>query len=193
MPLEEWRKVKTQRTFCCRLFEVHVEEALSPRTGRPHDFYVIKTGDWVGIIPLTPDREVLLVRQFRHGSKSFSLEIPGGLVEGDDPEEAARRELREETGYEAEGLELLGVLRPQPAIFDNRYFTFLALGVKEVGRPILDEGEDLELVKVPLEEIPALMARGEIDHALVFASFQLLGLRRPELWRAGLCSLRPLG
>ncbi len=179
--LRKWKKIDSREVFSCRLFEVRVEKALSPRTGRPHEFYVIKTGDWVGIIPLTERGEVVMVKQFRHGTRSFSLEIPGGLVESDDPEAAARRELREETGCEATEVELLGVLRPQPAIFDNRYFIFLAKGVKEVGRPSLDEGEDIEVVKMPLEEVYRQMAEGRIDHALVLASFQMLGFRHPDL------------
>jgi len=179
--LKEWKRIRTRQAFSCRLFEVKIDTSLSPRTGRPHDFYVIETGDWVGVIPLTEERAVVLVKQFRHGTRSFSLEIPGGLVEGDDPSAAARRELLEETGYEAGELELLGVLRPQPAIFNNRYFLFLAQDVKRVSSPSLDEGEDIEVVEVPLEEVYRRMAEGEIDHALVLASFQLLSFRHPEL------------
>lgn len=179
--LKEWKRVGVRQAFSCGLFEVKIDTSLSPRTGRPHDFYIIDTGDWVGVIPLTEEGTVVLVRQFRHGTRSFSLEIPGGLVEGDDPFGAARRELLEETGYEAGEMELLGVLRPQPAIFNNRYFLFLAQHLRRVSSPCLDEGEDIEVVEMPLEEVYRRMAEGEIDHALVLASFQLLSFRHPEL------------
>ena len=85
------------------------------------DFYVLDTNDWVNVIALTPDHEIVLVRQFRYGSKEQSLEPPGGVVErGEDPLVAGLRELQEETGYVGELPELLGVVRPNAAILSNR-------------------------------------------------------------------------
>lgn len=178
--LKPWGLLREREGFASRVFRLIVREAISPRTGKVSEFYAIETSDWVGVIPLM-GREVLMVRQFRHGTGEFTLEIPGGLVGEEAPEEAAARELREETGFEAESLELLGVLRPQPAIFNNRFYVFLAQRLRQVGEPSPDEGEDLEVVKVPLEEIHRGFTDGTIDHALVLAAFKLLELHHPEL------------
>ena len=128
--------------------------------------------------PLASDAdELLLVRQYRHGTEAMSLEIPGGLVDpGEQPEAAAGRELREETGFEASSLQPIGVMTPNPAIFSNRCHTYLATGCRRVGDPDLDPGEDLEVVVVPAGDVDAMVRAGEIDHALVLAAL--------AFWRA---------
>jgi len=180
--VKEWRLLGVREAFSCRLFKLKVKEFLSPKTGKPHEFYQIETRDWVGIIPLL-NEEVVLVRQFRHGSEEMSLEIPGGIMDEDDPFEAALRELQEEIGFKANKMELLGVLRPQPALFNNRFFVFLATELEKVGDPLPEESEEIELVKMPLDQVLKDMASGKIDHALVLAAFELLRLRYPELLR----------
>lgn len=177
-----WEVLSSKEGFSTKLFRVVVKQVLSPRTGRPMEFYAIETSDWVGVIPLM-DGEVVMVKQYRHGIEGWCLEIPGGIVDDELPQEAARRELREETGYEAEELELLGVLRPQPALFNNRFYVFLARGLRWTGEQRLEEGEDLEVVKVPIRGLLEAISSGQIDHALVLASFELLRLRHPELLR----------
>jgi 8-oxo-dGTP pyrophosphatase MutT (NUDIX family) len=149
--------------------------ARSPRTGLPYDFYELRFPDWINVVPIAPDGRVLLIRQFRVGTRSLTLEIPGGLLEpGETPEAAARRELREETGCEAAEWRLLGMVHPNPAIQSNRCFTFLARGAAPVGPPALDPGEDIDVVPTDLGEIPALIAGGAITHTLVISAFAWL-------------------
>lgn len=141
------------------------------------DFYVVTAPDWINVIPVTEDDRVILVRQYRFGIEGSTLEIPGGMCdEGEPPADAARRELREETGYEAGELELLGSVHPNPAIQNNRCHSFLAPGVRRVGAPDPDTDEGIEVVEVPLSEIPGLIDGGKITHALVIAAFHYLGL-----------------
>jgi 8-oxo-dGTP pyrophosphatase MutT (NUDIX family) len=150
----------------------------SPRTSLPHPFYVLDCPDWVNVIALTDRNEVVLVRQFRAGTRSVTLEIPGGGVEPHDrtPLLAARRELREETGHSARRWKRLGVVQPNPAILTNRCTTYLAGGCRPVGEIMPDAGEDLAVELVPLTRIPSLIRRGEITHSLVIAAFHFLSL-----------------
>jgi 8-oxo-dGTP pyrophosphatase MutT (NUDIX family) len=160
-----------------KVFSVRSDRTRSPRSGKPHDFYVIECSDWANVIALTDSREVVLVRQFRAGTRSITLEIPGGSVEkGETAAAAARRELREETGYAARAWKRIGVVNPNPAIQGNRCFTYLATGCRSVGDLMPDEGEDLAVELVPLRRIPDLIRKGRITHSLVIAAFHFLSL-----------------
>ena len=180
--IHPWKKVADKVDYHNGFFEVHVQQSLSPITGRQHPFYILSTHDWVNVVALTPSNEVLLVSQFRHGSGEISLETPGGAVDSHDaaPLEAARRELLEETGYEAVEWFPLGKVRPNPAVMDNRCHFFLALGAKKVAELNLDEAEELECQRVELEKINGLIQDGTISHALVIAAFHLLDLFQKE-------------
>jgi len=177
---EPWPLVRSTVIKSYRVFSVRTDTARSPRTGKEHDFYVIQSVDWANVIPLTPDNQVVMVRQYRHGTRHISLEIPGGLVDLEDtPMHTARRELLEETGYQAEDITLIGSAHPQPAVLNNRCLTFLATNVQKTAAldpstgsgQRLDEGEDIEVVLVPLSEIPRLIREGEITNAMVILAF----------------------
>ena len=172
MRLKPWTIISSHVDKSYRVFNLRRDRARSPRTGETHDFYVLESPSWVNIIPLTPTKEVVLIRQYRFGIRDMTLEIPGGLMEpSDSPAEAARRELREETGYREETLIPLGTVHPNPAIQNNLCHTFLATNVFPVGQLIQDEREDIEVVLQPLSEIPRLIREGAISHALVIAAF----------------------
>ncbi len=184
--IRSWPCVRSRPEGSFRVFSVRTDTAISPRTGVEHDFHIIESRDWVNIIPLTPDRRVVMVKQYRHGSKAMTLEIPGGLFDsGDTPEEAAARELLEETGYQAERWTKIGTTNPNPAIFNNRCYTFLAQEIQKVSDLIPDQTEDIEVALIPLIDIPVLIRTGEIDHAIVIAAFSIYffqtneGLPRP--------------
>jgi len=169
---EPWPLVRSQPGPSYRVFSIRTDTAHSPRTGREHDFYILESADWVNVIPLTPDRQVVMVRQYRHGIRQVTLEIPGGLVGPDDtPLEAARRELLEETGYQAEEITFIGAAHPQPAVLNNRHLTFLATDVRRTAVLDLDEGEDIEVVLVPLSEVKRKIAGGEITNGMVILAF----------------------
>jgi ADP-ribose pyrophosphatase len=169
---EPWPLVRSTPHKSYRVFSVRTDTARSPRTGKEHDFYVIESADWVNVIPLTPDNQVVMVRQYRHGTRQISLEVPGGLVNPrDTPMDTARKELLEETGYQAEEITLIGTAHPQPAVLNNRNLTFLATHVQKKAALNLDEGEDIDVVLIPLSEIPRLIREGEITNAMVILAF----------------------
>ncbi len=173
-----WPVVSREALGSFKVFSVRREILRSPRTGLPHPFYVLDCPDWVNVIALTDRNEVVLVRQFRAGTRTVTLEIPGGGVETHDGSAlvAGRRELREETGHVARSWKRLGVVEPNPAILSNRCTTYLAKGCRPVGELIPDEGEDLAVELVPLARIPGLIRRGAITHSLVIAAFHFLSL-----------------
>jgi len=170
--IKPWQPVRSTMPQSFRVFSIRTDTAVSPRTGMEHDFYIIESRDWVNIIPVTPDQQVVMIRQYRHGSREVTLEIPGGLVErGDTPQEAASRELLEETGYQSKEWMKIGEVNPNPALFNNRCYTYLALNVKRVKDPSLDQTEDIEVVFLPLSDIPEFIRKGIIDHAIVISAF----------------------
>lgn len=171
--IKEWELVNSRIDRDYRVFRVRADKALSPRTNGAGVFYTLESNDWVNVIPITPSGDVVMIRQYRHGSRRVTLEIPGGLVEESDPGAAGARELAEETGYAGEAPALLGAVNPNPAIFNNLCYTYLIENARKTKPLTLDTNEDIEVDLVPLERIPALIKEGTIDHALVIVAFHL--------------------
>jgi ADP-ribose pyrophosphatase len=154
------------------IFRLRVDEASHPRTGRVGAYYVLEPPDWVNIIAETVEGEFILVRQWRHGAGDFALELPAGALEkGESPLEAAARELREETGYQAERLSLLGQVAPNSAFQQNRGFSVLAEGCRRVGETSFDEGEDIELVLLPYQDMIARLRDGTVQNSMGLCAF----------------------
>jgi len=173
--IQPWPQLGSRTVFDAGLFQVTRDRTCSPRTGVERDVYVLHMVDWLMTVPLTAEGALVLVRQYRHGSREASLEIPGGLHDGagERPEEGAARELAEETGYGGGTLRFLGELRPQPALLSNRVRVYLARGVRRIGAPRPDPGEDLEVLLLDPGEIPERIASGEINNAMTVTALAL--------------------
>lgn len=178
MTLQHWQELSNETLAQYKVFHVRRSLRRSPRTGADIGFFLMDTPNWVNVLPITEDGQIVMVRQYRHGSERLSLEIPGGLIDAHetDPAAAAARELREETGFEATRMEALGSMNPNPSMMTNRCFAFVATGCRRVGELQMDPGEDIEVLTVPIASLDDLIIRGAIDHAIVLATI--------SFWRA---------
>lgn len=161
--------------FADRLIAVDHDRYLLEGNGRANDFTIIRTSDWINVIPVTDDGRYVFIRQFRHGVREVTVEIPGGAIDAKDPSPraAAERELLEETGYRARSWEYLGHVTPNPALQDNRCHTFLAAGAFRAGEPRFDPFERIDVVLVTGAEAGRALHDGTVTHGLVLAAFGL--------------------
>ncbi len=181
--VKPWPRTSSRQLGDYRIFTIRSDHRTSPRTGREHEFFVIDSTNWVNVVALTPARELVMVEQFRHGSATVELEIPGGMIDPEDadPVAAGVRELREETGYTGTNPRLIGSIFPNPAIMSNTCHTVLVEDCQCVHEVEFDHSEDLVTRLVPLADIPRLVAGGQIRHSLVAVALYHL-----DLWGRGL-------
>ncbi|TWR28455.1 NUDIX hydrolase [Mucilaginibacter achroorhodeus] len=131
------------------------------------DYYVLEYPNWVNAVAITNEGKVLMVRQYRHAANIVSLEIPGGVIdEGEEPLEAMRRELLEETGYQFDDIELLNTVYANPSTANNKTFCYLAKGGIKVQEQDLDEHEHIVVEEYTIAEVKKLLANNKIAQAL---------------------------
>jgi 8-oxo-dGTP pyrophosphatase MutT (NUDIX family) len=135
---------------------------------------ILECPDWVNVVALTPQKKILVVRQYRFGMRRTTTEIPAGIMNsGETPEQAAMRELREETGYTAASWKYIGWVETNPAFLNNVCHQWLALDVVKTSTPELDDGEEISVTELSLEEV-----RSEIDQGRMRNSLSVLSLAR---------------
>lgn len=130
-------------------------------------FYVSEYPDWVNVFGITKEGNVVMVKQYRHGIEQTGIELPGGVAEeGETPEEAVRREMKEETGYEFETFEYLGKVSANPSTTNNFTHMFLAKDGEKVSEQNLDESEEVEVVFLSIDEVKGLLKENKIMQSL---------------------------
>ena len=139
------------------------------------EFVYLDAPNWVTVIAITPEDEVILVEQYRHGTRTLTLETPGGMCDdGEDYITAGVRELREETGYSGIEARVIGEVDPNPAFQNNRCGMVLVRNVVPKEAQELDTMEEIVIHKVPLSDISDLIKEGKIRNALVLSAFHFL-------------------
>lgn len=180
MPHRSWTLLGSREVSDERIFRLRHDLYRFEPSGAVRDFVVLESPSWVNVVPVTVDANVVLIRQYRHGVRAVTLEVPGGMVDADEsPKAAAAREMREETGYVAERVRPLGRVLPNPAIQDNWCYLFAAEGCRPSGQATPDAFELIEVIERPMGDIPAMIQRGEIAHCMVLAAFAFMGLMGP--------------
>lgn len=173
-PPKRWQRLRSEPHATTRIFEVTRAIYRHPDRAKDQDFFVINAPDWVNVIALTPDHQLVLVNQFRYGIDEFSLEIPGGVIDsGEDCLAAGLRELREETGYVGEKARLLGSVHPNPAMQSNRCHLVLVENVRLEADLEWDPDEELQVTLKPVEEVYSMAYAGGITHAMVLDALLL--------------------
>jgi len=174
----DWSPHETELLIEAGIFTLRKLRATSPtESDKVGEFVYIDAPDWVNVIALTENDEVVLIEQYRHGIGAVTLEIPGGTVdEGEAAMAAGLRELAEETGYTGEDVQTIGTVTPNPAILNNICTTLLVRNAKRTCEPDLDSMEEIAVRLEPLELIPGLIREGKINHSLVLAAFHFFEL-----------------
>jgi 8-oxo-dGTP pyrophosphatase MutT (NUDIX family) len=155
------------------IFQVE-RHAMLDGAGKPRRaVHTFTCPDWCNVIAITPARELVMIWQYRFGTHAMSLEVPGGVIDpGEDPLTAAQRELREESGFRAERWSQLSVVEPNPALQNNRCFTFLAEGAHRAHETNFDDLEEIETVLVPVADLPDVLDAGQITHVLCLSAVE---------------------
>jgi ADP-ribose pyrophosphatase len=170
--IRPWDILDSKELANYRIFRLQATRKVNPRNGYEHEFIVAHAPNWVNVVALTEEKELIIVEQFRHGSGTIEKEIPGGVMDktDDSPLAAGLRELLEETGYVGENARVIGQVFSNPAIMNNTTFTVLVENCRKVQEVELDQGEDLMTHLVPLTDVRRLASEGHFGHSLVLAA-----------------------
>jgi 8-oxo-dGTP pyrophosphatase MutT (NUDIX family) len=185
--IDPWKVLDSEEIFKTSFFRLRSDKCELPDGRIMPKYFVMEFADWVNVLPITSDDQVILIEQYRHAIGRNTYEIPGGALDtksgNETTEFAALRELREETGYMAEEIRYLGKHRPNPATQTNYLHTYIALGCHFEGPQKLDPYEDIRVVTKPIQEVIEMVFDGRIEHSLIiaslFKSLRFLGFHLP--------------
>lgn len=165
--MEPWQIIQSDPGPDLKIFRLRYDRVRNPRNAVELEAVILETPDWVDIIAVTPERKIIVVDQYRFGTRSITTEIPAGAVQhGETPQEAAVRELYEEAGYKSTQWEYLGWVQPNPAFHTNLCHQFIARNVIITGAPMLDNGELIRVRELTVDEILTEIKEGKIRNSL---------------------------
>jgi len=175
-----WKILESKYVYKDRWFIARTDRCELPDGRIIEPYYVLEFPDWCGVVVVTEDEKIVLVRQYRHAIQETTYEIPGGVIDKTEtPEASAKRETREETGYEAGQIEYLYKVATNPATNTNFAYFFLATHAKPVAEQQFDPFEDMDVLLFSKDEIFTLLKENKILHAAhvgaLYTAFEKLG------------------
>ena len=180
MKISKWQRTRSEIEFQNKRIKVRKDFFLLP-TGIETDYCILERGIVVGILPITKKQEVVVVEQYRPAVDEITIDIPGGAVhywEGETPVEAAKRELKEETGYVAKSIhQLSGILFTDSGRSDQKRYIFLAEDLI-TGETKLEETEFIKVKKIPIEKLYREIIKGKIKETTLSLSLSLYLLQK---------------
>ena len=166
----KWKVLKSEYLFRRPWLTVRRDCVELPDGRQNPEFYVLEYPDWVNVIAITEDGKFVMERQYRHGLGKTCFEIPAGVIEeGEDPLDAAKRELMEETGYGEGKWRKIMTISGNSSTTDNLSHCYVAEGVRKISGQHLDSTEDLEIVLLDTAQVKDLMVNDQIKQALMAA------------------------
>jgi ADP-ribose pyrophosphatase len=175
-----WQIKSSKHIVKDKWISLRSDECIMPNGKTIEPYYVLEYSDWINVVPITKNNEIIMIKQYRHGIKDVLLELPSGSIEPFDksPLEAAKRELLEETGAESDNFIQLCKLSPNPSNHTNITYSFLALDVTLKQNQNLDETEQIEIINIPILEVKSLLKNNKITQAMhvsaLFYAFEYL-------------------
>ncbi len=164
---QRWKKIASKKVFEDRWFKARADACQFP-DGRIIDpYYVVELPNWANAVVVTPNNEIVLVKQYRYPVDAVTLELPGGVInEGEDPMIAALRETQEETGYSSDQIQLICKTAPNPAINDNTAYFYLIENAVPTAQTNPDFFEDIEVVLYSKNDFIQLLQQNKIMHGV---------------------------
>lgn len=162
---KKWKRLSSEVGPDLKLFRARWDDMQNPRNEKSQKMIILQSKDAVNVVAISPQKTIVFVRQYRFGIEDFTLELPGGLVNHDEERmPAVKRELREETGYVSDQWEELGKIASNPVFMDSYIYHYLAENANAKFDLALDDGEDVEIVEIPLEEVKKMLYAGKFLH-----------------------------
>jgi len=179
----KWELLKSEEGPAIPLFKIRYDFQKNNRNGKVIKSLVLESQDSVNVIAITPEKRMLLVQQLRFGVNEETIELPGGLVdEGEDHQTAVIREFREETGYTSDNWEYLGAVQSNPVFMDSKIHHWLALDVRRTHKVELDDGENIELLEIPINGVRKYVHQNKIQHPHTLSALsRVMNLWKPKL------------